>query len=208
MFLVIEGLDGAGGSTQSNLLKEFLEEKSFKVEIIRYPDYSNPIGKVIRKFLDNEFDISPEAQFLLYSLDMVKDREKIFKNLEEGKIVLADRYIFSTLAYQCFAKKFSLRKGLKLVEIFELPKPDLVILLDIKPETSMRRKMKENKRLDRHEKDLRLLKRVREGYLRLARKNVFSKEWVVLDGEKGIKEVSEEIKKIVYKRLVNKLDSW
>lgn len=201
MFLVIEGIDGAGGSTQSNLLRKFLEERNFKVKLIGYPDYPNPIGKIIRKFLNKEFEISAEAQFLLYGLDMVKDREKILKNLEEGKIVLADRYIFSTLAYQCFAKKFSLEKGLKLIEIFKLSKPDLVILLDIKPETSLRRKMKENNKLDRHEEDLELLKKVREGYLKLARKNVFSKEWVVLNGEKEIEEVSKEIKKIVSKRL-------
>ncbi|MEM5790927.1 MAG: dTMP kinase [Candidatus Aenigmatarchaeota archaeon] len=201
MFLVIEGIDGAGGSTQSNLLRKFLEEKNFKIELIGYPDYSNPIGRVVRKFLDKKFEISPEAQFLLYGLDMVKDGEKILKNLKEGKIVLVDRYIFSTLAYQCFGKKFSLKKGLKLIEIFELQKPDLVILLDIKPETSIKRKMKENKRLDRHEEDLELLKKVRKGYLKLAKENVFSKEWIVLDGEKEIEEVSEEIKKIVDKRL-------
>ncbi len=201
MFLVIEGIDGAGGSTQSNILKDFLEKKNFKVELISYPDYSNSIGKVIRKFLKKEFDISAETQFFLYALDMLKDKEKILKNLEEGKIVLADRYIFSTLAYQCFAKKFSLKKGLKLIEIFELPKPDLVFLLDIKPETSMKRKMKENDKLDRHEEDLKLLEKVRKGYLKLARENIFSKEWVVLNGENKIEEVSNEIKEIISKRL-------
>jgi len=201
MFLVIEGIDGAGGSTQSRILKKFLEEKNFKVELISYPDYSNSIGKVVRKFLNKEFEISAEAQFFLYALDMVKDREKILKNLKEGKIVLADRYIFSTLAYQCFAKKFSFKKGLKLIEIFELPKPDLVFLLDIKPETSIRRKMKENNKLDRHEEDLKLLEKVRKGYLKLAKENVFSKEWVILNGENKIEEVSKEIREIVSKRL-------
>jgi len=201
MFLVIEGIDGAGGSTQSRILKKFLEEKNFKVELISYPDYSNSIGKVVRKFLNKEFEISAEAQFFLYALDMVKDREKILKNLKEGKIVLADRYIFSTLAYQCFAKKFSFKKGLKLIEIFELPKPDLVFLLDIKPETSIRRKMKENNKLDRHEEGLKLLEKVRKGYLKLAKENVFSKEWVILNGENKIEEVSKEIREIVSKRL-------
>jgi len=201
MFLVIEGIDGAGGSTQSRILKKFLEEKNFKVELISYPDYSNSIGKVVRKFLNKEFEISAEAQFFLYALDMVKDREKILKNLKEGKIVLADRYVFSTLAYQCFAKKFSFKKGLKLIEIFELPKPDLVFLLDIKPETSIRRKMKENNKLDRHEEGLKLLEKVRKGYLKLAKENVFSKEWVILNGENKIEEVSKEIREIVSKRL-------
>jgi len=204
MFIVIEGIDGAGGTTQTNLLKKFLEEKNFEVELIKYPDYSNPIGKLIDEFLNKKFDFSPETQFGLYALDMVKDREKILESLKEGKIVLADRYIHSTLAYQCMAKEFPLEKGLKFVEIFELPKPDLVILLDIKAETSIRRKFREKNELDRHEADREFLERVREGYLKLAEEKIFAKEWIIVDGEKSIEKVAEEIQKIVLSRLGEK----
>ncbi len=202
MFLVVEGIDGAGGSTQSKLIKNFLEDKGFKVELIKYPDYSNAIGKAIKSFLNRKFEINAEVQFYLFALDMLKDKEKIERNLREGKVVLCDRYIFSTFSYQCFAKKFSLEKGLQIVKILNLPKPDLVILLDISPQTSLKRKRKEKKKLDRHEEDLKLLSEVREGYFKIADMKIFSEEWVFINAEKSIKEVFGEIKKV----LVEKLD--
>jgi dTMP kinase len=201
LFLVIEGIDGAGGETQSKLLKEFLEKKNFIVEAIKYPDYSGPIGQIIHKFLHKEFEFSPATQFSLYATDMVKDREKILDAIKNKKIVIADRYFHSTLSYQSLVKGFKLEDGLKFAEIFDLPKPDLVILLDITPKISVKRKYKEKENLDRHEADEEFLKKVREGYITLAKDKIFAKEWVVVNGEKSIEEVAKEIQGIVMKKL-------
>lgn len=200
LFVVIEGIDGAGGETQSKLLKQFLEEKGKEVELIKYPDYEGPIGKLIHDFLHKKFDISPEVQFCLYATDMVKDRERIEKALREGKIVIADRYLTSTLAYQTL-QGFPLEKGLEFAKFFGLPTPDLAIFLEITPETSIKRKFKEKNDLDRHESDKDFLRKVNESYRNLIENKIFAKEWVVIDGEKPIEEVAKEVQKIVLSRL-------
>jgi len=201
VFIVIEGIDGAGGETQSKLLKEFLEEKGFEVELLRYPDYEGSIGRLIHEFLHEKFELSPEVQFSLYATDMLKDRERIREALSKNKIVIADRYFTATLGYQCMSKGFPLEKGLKLAELFELPKPDLVIFLDVSPRTSIERKFKEKKSLDRHEVNEKFLEKVREGYLKLIEGNVFAGKWIRVNGEKSIEEVAEEVRNIVMREI-------
>ena len=197
-FLVIEGIDGAGCGIQTELLKERLNEKlSQPVLHIRYPNYNNPMGVTIHKFLHEELALSADMQFFIYSLDMLKDMKEIKKALEEGRIVLADRYFTSTLAYQC-SQGFPLEKALKFAEMFDFVKPDLVIYLKVSAETAMKRKIKEKSDLDMFEKDLELKKRVSKKYEELASKNTFGK-WVIVDAEKSIEEVANEIEKAVEK---------
>lgn len=200
LFVIIEGIDAAGGETQSKLLKTFLIKKGFQVEFLRYPDYKGPIGQLIHRFLHKEFDLPADVQFSLYATDMVKDIGKINKAKKEGKIVVADRFITSTLAYQ-IPQGFPLEKGLKFIETFGLPTPDLVIFLEIKPETSIKRKFKEKNSLDRYEENKEFLENVRQSYHNLIDKKIFAKEWIVVDGEKSIEEVAEQIQKIVVSRL-------
>jgi len=197
-FLVIEGIDGAGCGIQTELLKERLNEKlSQPVLHIRYPNYNNPMGVTIHKFLHEELALSADMQFFIYSLDMLKDMKEIKKALEEGRIVLADRYFTSTLAYQC-SQGFSLEKALKFADLFDFIKPDLVIYLKVSAETAMKRKIKEKSDLDMFEKDLELKKRVSKKYEELASKNIFGK-WVIVDAEKSIEEVASEIEETVEK---------
>jgi len=200
MFIVLEGIDGAGIETQSKLLKEFLMKRGHQVEYLTYPDYARPIGNLIHRFLYKEFDISADVQFSLYVTDMVKDKNKIEEAIRQGKDVVAERYATTTLAYQTL-KGFPLEKGLKFIELFGLPTPDLVIFLEISPETSIRRKSKEKVNLDRHEEDKEFLEKVRQSYHGLINKKVFAKEWVMIDGEKNIEEVAEKIQRIVLFRL-------
>jgi dTMP kinase len=196
--IVIEGIDGAGCGTQTELLKERLNEKlSQPVLHIRYPNYNNPMGVTIHKFLHEELQLSPDMQFFIYSLDMLKDMREIKKALEEGRIVLADRYFTSTLAYQC-SQGFPIDKALKFADLFDFVKPDLVIYLKVSAETAMKRKIKEKSDLDMFEKDLELKKRVSKKYEELASKNIFGK-WAIVDAEKSIDEVASEIEEIVKK---------
>jgi len=195
MFIVIEGLDGSGGETQSELLKNYFEKIGKSAEKITYPDYSNPIGKLIHDYLHRKYDFSVEVQFLLYFVDFIKDKEKIRKWLSEKKIVICDRYFTSTLAYQSL-QGFSIEKALKIVELFNLPKPDLIIYLKISPDTSIKRKLNEKEKLDRNESNKEFLTRLSKFYEILTEKQLFG-TWRIVDGEKSIGEVHKEIINLV-----------
>jgi len=194
-FIVFEGIDGAGTETLSKAFLKYFKKQNKAVERIYYPDYKHPIGKVIHKYLHKKYDFPVEIQFIFYFADFIKDKELINKWLKQGKIVLADRYFASTLAYQGL-RGFSQKDALKLAEIFKLPKPDLMIYLKVSPEISMKRKFKEKKILDRNEENKAFLRRLTKFYENLAKKKVFGK-WVIIDGEGTIQEVFEKIKKIL-----------
>ncbi len=190
-FIVFEGIDGAGGETQSKILKEKLENLGKEVVLLRYPDRKHEIGKFIYMHLEKKSMLNHEALLLLFLADFVKDRKKIVKAIENGKIVIADRYFTSTLVYQ-HAQGIEITKILSLAEIMNIPKPDIAILLKISPETSMKRKLAEKGFLDNFEKNLEFLRKVARIYEEVARKNIFCK-WVIVNGEKSIEEVSEDV---------------
>jgi dTMP kinase len=185
--IVFEGVDGAGTETQSKLLLRYLNENDRDATRIGYPDYEGDLGKLIRQFLDKKKDLSAEMQFLLYAGDMVKDREKINALLNQGKMVIADRYFNSTIVYQGL-RGFRLENALKFSEDFGIPEPDVVIFLKISPDESAKRKLGENGKLDRHEEDKLFLERVNKSYEKMAIDNVFGR-WFIIDGEKPKQEV-------------------
>jgi len=199
-FIVIEGIDGCGGETQTNFLSDFLSKKGYDVVLKSYPEYDKPIGEVIHNFLHRKYDFPIDAETLMYFADFAKDAEEMEKMLESGKIIIADRYFTSTIVYQCL-KGFSLEKMLELAEMFRLPKPDLCIYVKISAETSFNRKMKEKEgNLDRHEDNKKFLAAVAEGYEKAASDNSFC-DWTIIDGEKTIDEVSDDIIKLLNEKL-------
>jgi len=196
-FIVIEGIDGSGGETQSNLLIKFLKKRKIPVEKLIYPDYEGPIGELIHQFLHEKYDFPPEIQFFLYFTDFLKDKERIEKWKRQGKTIIADRYFTTTLAYQC-QKGFPIKTALKIAKILELPEPDFVIYLKVSPQTSIKRKYQEKNNLDRHEADKKFLTKLTKFYDKLIQKQVFSR-WFVVDGEKPIKNVFKQIQEIYEK---------
>lgn len=196
-FIVLEGLDGAGTSTQSSLLKEFLKKRKTPFTFVKSPDLDHPVGRLYDDYLNEKFDLNTEQVFLLCAIDVLNSVPRIKKGLKEEKFVIADRYITATLAYRD-AKGFPMDKGLKLIDILDFPKPDLIIFLDIDPETSIKRKSDQKRNLDLHEKDLDYLKRVRESYKKEISKNILGK-WIVIDGDRGRskKEIHEDILKVI-----------
>lgn len=204
--LVLEGIDGAGTETQTKKLIEKLKSVGKEVLYITYPDYGHdkenptkPIGKLIHEWLHEKYEFNEKVQFLLYSTDMVKDIEKIREAMNSEKIVIVDRYFTSTLAYQGL-KGFSIENALEYAKMFGLIKPDLIIYLDICPETSLKRKYGEKAgHLDRHEKDKELFKNLINFYKqKLIKNNIFGK-WIVINGEKSIDDIANEIFNIVKK---------
>jgi dTMP kinase len=194
-FIILEGLDGAGGSTQTKFLKEFFEKKKIPHIFVKSPNYETEIGKSIHDYLNGKFNLRPEQAFILFASDVLESIPIIKKGLDEKKVVVADRYITSTIAYQC-ANNFSFDSALNFVKLHEFPEADAIIFIDIKPETSMKRKKKEHGKLDRYEKNLKFLKKVRDFYQIEIKGNILGK-WFVVNGERDIKKVHEDILKII-----------
>ena len=186
-FIVIEGIDGAGGESQSKKLAKYFEDS----QLLEYPDYTGPIGKLIDAYLHKQHEFSKEVQLLLYFADFLKDKERINKWLQEGKTIVADRYFTTTIAYQCF-KGVSLDTALATSKLFDLPTPDLVFYLNITAETSMKRKQGEKEELDRFEEDKQFLHGLTDSYKQLAKNQTFAK-WIIINGEQPLEKVTQDI---------------
>jgi dTMP kinase len=192
-FFVFESIDGGGSETQSKMLVKLLEEKGIPCLFLDYPDYGRPIGNFIHNYLYGNNHIPVGVKFVLYTADMLKDRDTISKALEEGKTVVCCRYVTTALAYQVI-EGFDSKRALDFVALMGFPVPDLAIYLKIKPETSKKRKLKEKGSLDRNESDLQLLSKVAARYEDMAKKNIFCR-WAVVDGERPIDNVFADVKK-------------
>ncbi len=180
MYIVFEGIDGSGKSTQIQLLKEWLEANGFEVETLVEPTDSE-VGRLIRKILQRPDALTEKVQKTL-GLLFAADRMLIMDKLEdESKIFISDRSFISSLAYQEHADWIEvLNKYAK--------KPDLLILLDLDVDKSVSRTSGE----DTFENE-EFLTRVKANYLKLAEK--FTCE--IIDANNGVNKVSSDIKKSV-----------
>ena len=180
MYIVFEGIDGAGKSTQIQMLKEWLEANGFRVETMVEPTDSE-VGKLIRKILQHPDAQTPKFQKIL-GLLFAADRMMIMDKLEDkSKIIISDRSFISSLAYQ---------DNVEWIEVLNkyAKKPDLLILIDLDVKTSLARTSGE----DTFENEENLT-RVRENYLNLAKDYTCE----IIDGSKGVNKVSSDIKKAV-----------
>lgn len=195
--IVLEGLDGSGLSTQANLLGDFLIKKDYQVVLTKEPTLDSEAGKKIRKILDKKEKISPQKFQELFTKDRKGHLEKlIIPALKEGKIVISDRYFFSSFAYGT-ADGLDLNRLIKLNDNFLLP--DITFLLKVSPEVCLERIQKRNKSEERtlfEEKEK--LAKVWQVYKILPKK---FKNIKVIDGEKSSKEVFNQVKNIIKKRL-------
>lgn len=194
MFIVIEGIDGAGCETQAKLVFDKL--KNNKV-LLKYPNYENPIGQILKKFLYNGEPLSPQQQFLLYSLQFIWDAPKIRNyslqttHYKLEPILIADRYFTTTLCYQTL-EGIDEQKALQFATDFGIIKPDYVFFLDVTPEIAIKRKQGEDKVLNFREKDHIFIKKTYSKYQDLIERQVWCK-WVKIDGERKPDEIADEI---------------
>lgn len=143
MLVVLEGLDGAGKSTQVKRLKAYLEKICRELDYIHFPRYDAPVyGDLISRFLRGDFgsnlSVHPQLVALLFAEDRHGAAEKMKAALDQGGSVLLDRYVYSNIAYQCAKlqdqeERENLRKWILRTEYsdFGLPRPDLNIFLDV-----------------------------------------------------------------------------
>ncbi len=191
MFIVIEGIDGAGCETQGKNIVKMLKDRSRLVPtLIKYPDYEKNVGKLIKDFLYQNKNLSPEQQFLLYSLQFLMDKEMITEKRKNG-ILIADRYFTTTLCYQTL-EGIRLEKALNFASDFGIEKPDLVFYIKVDPDIAIKRKFGEQKEKNRREKDFDFIRKTYIQYESLVKNQVWTK-WVEIDGNKSIDEVTKEI---------------
>ena len=192
LLINLEGIDGSGKNTCYQFIKNYFEERNFEVRKYHYPDENSIWGKAILMFLEGKCNLSTEEQFFAYFVDMVKDQKRIQNDLNNGVIVVLDRYVPSTLAFQC-AKGFDFNTGVKIIDSMNVLIPNLTVLLDIDPEVSFKRKKLQKQLVDKHEEDLTLQKKVKDQYYHLFKSKVFSEKWVLIDSNKEFDILEKEI---------------
>lgn len=164
------------------LLMTRLEKQGKKVKVISFPDYSTRVGKLIKDYLEGKTNFNPEVRQCLYVANRWERVREIESWLNDGYVVIADRYVPSGLVY-------GLANGLELEWMLNLekglPTPDLIIVVDVSVNIAFDRETTQ----DVYEQNKPLLTRVRKEYLRLAEEF----NWAVVDGERAKHEVSNQI---------------
>jgi dTMP kinase len=196
-FLIsFEGIDGSGKSTQARKLYEFLKEEGYEVSLYRDPG-STPLAEQIREMIIN-YTMDPITELLLFeSARSSLVWEKIFPDLTNGKIVIVDRFIDSTTAYQGYGREINLGTVSILNHIATRGrKPDLTFILNLPLELALQRLKEQKTKFE----EPNYLKRVRDGYLRIF---YFEKERDIrlIDASRSEEEVFEEIKAITLEKL-------
>jgi dTMP kinase len=188
--IVLEGTDKAGKTTQSRLLAEALKVLGKVCVVIDFPDYTTPIGMEIRAFLDGRRDYPAEAKHLLFSANRWEKKKEIESMLENGTIIVMNRYWESNLVYGV-ANGIDVNWLLRLDK--GLPKEDLVLVLLVN--TSISAKRAETQ--DAFESDPQLAAKAYKNYLKFAKEF----KWKIIDGSKSKELVHQEIMKIIGKEL-------
>jgi dTMP kinase len=188
-FITLEGPDGSGKSTMINLIGQYLEEREIPHVLTREPGGTS-IGEKIRKIIidiDNK-NMGAEAEALLFAASRSQHvHEKIMPAIEDGKVVVCDRFLLSSLAYQGVGRKLGI-ENVKMVNDFGLRGvlPDLILFFHVDPEITLLRKTKEGG--DRLEEEGYLFhKDVYSGYLELL--EIYPDNIVMIDAAKPIEEV-------------------
>ncbi len=204
MFITIEGPEGSGKTTATNTAVKKLEEMGYEVVRTREPG-GTPIAEQIRNvILDKEnTKMDPRTEALLYAASRRQHLvEKVWPAVKEGKIVICDRYLDSSLAYQGGARNLGIDEVLN-VNLFatEGTWPDLTLLFDIEPELGLARissnASREVNRLDLEK--LEFHKKVRETFLLLAKR--YPERYVIIDASKSQEEVAKATLDVILSRI-------
>ena len=194
VFISFEGIDGSGKTTQIERIKGYLKTLGVDYIVVREPGGTEEGEKIRQILLDRNSELTPESEFfLLLASRSILTKRVIIPSLRNGKIVIADRYADSSVAYQGYGRGLNIEfvNSGNEVATYGL-KPDITFYIDIPVEESIRRRKEKKK--DRMEIDPEFLKRVREGYLKMADS---SRRMVVVDGTMNPEEVWQIIKRNV-----------
>ncbi len=189
--IAFEGLDQSGKETQAKRLLARFTADGRPAEMVAFPDYRTAIGQEIERALAGERDYRADVMQLLYVANRYEWKPAIEEHLAGGRIVIADRYLASSIAY-------GEAYGLDPAWMFDvqrfLPQPDLTLMLDIAPATAVQRKQVNR---DRYERDVDMLGRVRQSY----RRQAAGSRWVYINGEQPPDIVASEVAAAVGREL-------
>lgn len=195
LFITFEGADGCGKTTQMKLLADYLKTQGLEVVLTREPG-GKGLGEKVREILLNyDGEVSDRCESFLFLADRAQNIDIIVNPaVEQGKIVLCDRHIDSTVAYQGYGRGLDLER-IKMLNNLATNgrKPDLTIVFDIDVETSMKRVGSEKDRME--SAGIEFHNKVRNGYLEIAKEE--PDRIKVVDACKTIEEVFEEVKEII-----------
>lgn len=190
LFIMIEGTDGSGKGTQTELLVARLKQEKYPVEVINFPRYGERSATMVEDYLTGKFgtaaEVGPYRASIFFAVDRYAAAPQIRQWLDEGKIVIANRYVGSNMAHnggkiadeQEREKFFAWIDELEYT-IFGIPRPDCSLILHVSPEISQRlvdqktsagREYLQGKKRDIHEDDLDHLRQAEASYLHLAKK--------------------------------------
>ena len=185
----IEGIDGCGKTTHTRLLAEWLRTHGYRVVVTDEPT-DGIIGRIIKRALRGEIKLQVITEALLFAADRIQHIAEVVRPaLKAGKIVITERYFYSSLAYQS-------ARGLSMTWLENINraalKPNLSILIDLPADAAIQR-IKRSRRLDKFEEDMKLQRIVRSNYLRIARLRGLK----IVNGARNKDEVQADIRKIV-----------
>ncbi len=217
--IVIEGTDGSGKATQTNLLVERLKKEGKNVEVFDFPQYGNWSAVFIEKYLRGEFgsakEVNPHTASLFYALDRYAASFRLKKLLEEGYIIVSNRYTTTNMGHQAGKIKDPIKREAFLkwldqteFELLGIPRPDIVIFLHVTPEIGQKLVEKKGHRdyignkKDIHEASLQHLADSEQAYLEVVAKMKWKKIECIENGRLLPKEeISKRIWNIVAKSI-------
>ena len=210
MFITFEGIEGSSKTTQAGLLAKWLEEQNINCLLTKEPGsvLSRECQDIRKLLLSPENDIDSTAELFLYLADRAQHVGKhIIPAKERGQWIISDRYTFSTYVYQGYGRhKIEemgswFRKALDIAAHYEMP--DITFIMDLPVEIGLSRAKSSNTEFaggDRMEREtLEFHKRLRTGFLEVAEE--FSDTCIILNAEKSIEELHEEVKEVLHKYL-------
>jgi len=206
MFLVLDGIDGAGKGCQRIEICKFLQnsKKSIKLNTIDFPNHSSIIyKKLIHPALHEEVKLDKSGWLLSFMLDQVLMGEEIKKAVKsKTQHFITDGYFTTTIAYQSMMNKyFTVPDMLQMAKIVDLPKPDLAIYIDVDPVEALKRKRIEeghDEGMDIFERSLKKQQILRNNFKKMVKDSIFCK-WEIVNGNASIDKVTQEIVKVLNK---------
>lgn len=196
ILISFEGIDGSGKTTQINLLKRYLEEKGYEVLVTREPGGTRISEKIRSVILDPENTAMWEiTEMLLYASARAQLVHEVIKPaIESGKIVICDRFIDSSLAYQGYGRQISLDYIIKVNNIaLDGIMPSLTFFLDIPPEAALKRRLSSSQPDRIEQESLKFYNKVYEGYLSIV--SAYPDRIKLINADRDAESIFQEIKK-------------
>ena len=220
-FIVIDGLDGSGKGTQTKLIVERLKKEGHEVEMADFPQYGNWSASYVEKYLRGEFgsasEVDPKQASLFYALDRFSASSKIKEWLEQGKVVISNRYVSANKGHQL--GKIEDEKEMKYFlnwlneteyNVLNIPVPDLTLFLHMKPEIGQQlvdkkgeREYTQGKKRDIHEADVHHLRNAERAFLFCLDNDDFENWQRIVCYDSNLPKTVETVHKELYQKIIN-----